>query len=669
MLHKKIPFLRNGLPLCLGIISGLYIKPGIYFNIVISLVIISGLILSLFFNRQLSNYIYGPVISVALFSCGFILYTKEKSNISLLQSEQSVFVTTLSDYPQEKENTYLLTLRLNQRILKDNQFPVKGSIVLYHKKDLTIKTLLPGDYLIIRCTPQEIVNRGNPFEFDFKFYMETKGIRYYAFTDSTDILSHHSPGHRKLAHRALIKREKIIKIYESQGITGERLALVAAITLGQKNLLDPEQKQSFIKAGVMHIMAVSGLHAVILSLFIFNLLFFFKGRYNVLRIIITILILWAFAFVTGLSPSVLRATLMYSFLQAGNLMNRRVNNINSVLASAFVLMLIRPSVIFDAGFLLSYAAVIFIIGFYQNLYLMLQFKSWLADKIWQSSVVTLVAQAGTLPITIMLFNRFPVYFLLTNLIIVPISSLMIVVGCLVPLTLPIHFVSHSLASFLSFLTWLTEFLTVRASALPYSTIENIGMTPVECILLTGVISLFMYFLLKKESVSIIYILIALIFFLGGGTIKEIINRRSNEMIVYNTSGYSAIGIRTGHILNLYSDNISIPPEVARHCASLGLKLEFRQQSKSFQLLKTGGKTIMITDSLKSGHSNYKSINYLILRGNKPYIDRNYTISRLPENIIVSSEAGSGFHLPYQLNYPDKYAIWFVRKSGAYRHQL
>ena len=79
------------------------------------------------------------------------------------------------------------------------------------------------------------------------------------------------------------------------------LPLVAAITLGQKNMLDPEQKQNFIRAGVMHIMAVSGLHAVILSMFIFNLLFFLKGRYNILRILITILILWSFAFVTGLN--------------------------------------------------------------------------------------------------------------------------------------------------------------------------------------------------------------------------------------------------------------------------------------------------------------------------------------------------------------------------------
>jgi len=125
--------------------------------------------------------------------------------------------------------------------------------------------------------------------------MENQGIRYYAFTNSHDIIRHIIPVHRKLIHRALIVRETIIRMFKERGIKGERLALVAAITLGQKSMLDPEQKLNFIKAGVMHIMAVSGLHAVILSLFVFSLLFFMKRRFNILRIIITILILWSFA--------------------------------------------------------------------------------------------------------------------------------------------------------------------------------------------------------------------------------------------------------------------------------------------------------------------------------------------------------------------------------------
>ena len=121
--------------------------------------------------------------------------------------------------------------------------------------------------------------------------MENHGIKYYSMSGADDIIIHAQPSHRKLRHKALMIREKIIDMYKERGITDDRIALVAAITLGQKSMLDPEQKQVFIKAGVMHIMAVSGLHAVILSMFIFNLLFFMKGKFNFLRIIITVLML------------------------------------------------------------------------------------------------------------------------------------------------------------------------------------------------------------------------------------------------------------------------------------------------------------------------------------------------------------------------------------------
>jgi competence protein ComEC len=669
VLHKEIPFLRIGLPLCLGIISGLYFQPGIFFYILITFFIFSGLVISLFFNKQLTNYVFGPVISVALFTCGLVLYTKEKSNISVLQSQQSVFTTILTDYPQEKENSLMLTVQLKQRIMKEGNFPLKGSMVLYHKKDIRSRSLLPGDILTIRCSPIEIVNKGNPYEFDYKFYMETKGIRYYAFTDSLDILSHVTPDHRNLVYKSLINREKIIQMYKERGITGERLALVAAITLGQKNLLDPEQKQIFIKAGIMHIMAVSGLHAVILSVFIFNLLFFLKGKFNIVRIIFTILILWEFAFITGLTPSVLRAALMFSFLQTGNIMKRRVNGVNSVLASAFVLILIKPSVIFDAGFLLSYAAVIFIIGFYQDLYLKFRFRYWLTDKIWQSAVVTLVAQAGTLPLTIMLFNRFPVYFILTNIIIVPISSLLIIVGCLVPLTFPVHIVSQTLASVLNFLTWLTEFLTELASSLPYSSIDRIGMTTIECIFLTGVISLFLYFFLKNQSISFKYPVICMLIFVTTGTVNEIINRKSNELIVYNTSGYSTIGIKTGHILNLYTSRDDLPPEVVRHCATIGLKLIVNKSGDSPRFFKAGNHRISLTNSLKSFYINDRNTDFVVLTGSKPNIEKGFNLSQMFCKLIITSEAGTGFHLTDQINSEGKKVIWFVRQSGCFRQRL
>ena len=608
-------------------------------------------------------------MSLTLFMYGLLIYKNEKNSLSILAPERTYLICTLSDYPEEKGHSYMLTVKLNKRVIQNEYAAVKGSMVLYFKKDSSVSSLIPGDILIIKCTPFEITNRNNPCEFDYKFYMENHGIKYYAFTSSTDIIRHIIPNSRKLIHNALIVREKIIRMYEKRGITGERLALVAAITLGQKNMLDPDQKQIFIRAGVMHIMAVSGLHAVILSLFIYNLLFFLKGRFNILRIVITILILWAFAFVTGLTPSVLRAVLMYSFIQAGNLMHRRVNGINSVLASAFILIIIRPSVIFDAGFLLSYAAVIYIISFYQELYLKLQFKNWVTDKVWQSAAVTIVAQAGTLPLTIMLFNRFPAYFLITNIIIVPLSSLLIVIGCLIPVLYPVQFLSRFLAIILNNLTGLTELLTAKASSLPLSNVENIGMTTFECILLTASIFLVSYFLIRKQSFSVIFVLLSILLYATASTSSDISVKTTNELIVYNTPGSSTIGIRTGKTLNIYSDTSIIRPEVIRHSATFGLKIKNNSLKNNLYCIRAGENKILICSSQDKHLLENLEPNIVIFTGQKPKIDKYISFVRPPEAIIFSSEASPGFRLPLKVNLSGTDTIHFVRKSGAFIKSL
>ena len=669
VLNKEIPFLRIGLPICLGIISGLHLKPDSLFLVTSSFALILGFLTSLLYNKRLINYVYGFTLTYALFFCGLLLYTNEKESLSDLEPGTGIYTCTLSEYPEEKANTYRLVVRLYSMVTEEGELKVKGSLLIYFRKDSIIKSLLPGDFLKIRCTPNPIVNRGNPHEFDYRFYMENHGIKYYSIAGPEDILGHSLPYHRKLKHRALIIREKIIGMYKERGITGDRLALVAAITLGQKNMLDPEQKQIFIKAGVMHIMAVSGLHAVILSLFIYNLLFFMKGKLNILRTAITFLLLWAFAFVTGLTASVLRATLMFSFLQTGKLMKRSVNSMNSVLASAFILILIRPSVLFDAGFLLSYSAVIFIICFYRDFYLKLAFKTRTGDKIWQSALVTILAQAGTLPLTVTLFNQFPTWFILTNIIIVPLSSFLIIVGCLVPLTYPVRFISQPLASLLNYLTGLTEMLTEKACALPLSTIQKIGMVPFESLLLFFVIFLFMLFFMNRKIFPVRYPLYALLVFITAGTLRIISDRNSGELIVYNGTGSSQIGIRTGKVMNLYSDTDTIFPEVAKHCYTRGLKLKLMKSGFPVYLLKIDNKRILICNNLTNSVLQKEEPDIIILKGKYPRIDKEIDVIGAVEALIMTSDVASVYKPFLDLNRGKPDTIHLVKKTGAFRARL
>jgi competence protein ComEC len=660
VLHKEVPFLRIGLPLCAGIISGLYFKPAAEFFLAAALIVISCFSASLFFNRSFINVIFGISFTFSLYVCGLLLYLDEKEDMSILEPDTSVFAGTLTDYPLEKENSYMLTIKINYRVTSQKKEQTGGTLLLYEKKDPSIQRYLPGDNLVIKCTPQEIKNRGNPNEFDYKFFMETHGIRYSAYIRSQDVISHVIPRNRKLRYRALIIREKLISMYRERGITGERLALVAAIILGQKNMLEPEQKQNFMKAGVMHIMAVSGLHAGILSLFIFNVLFFMKRRLRILRVVLTIIILWSFAFVTGLTPSVMRATLMFSFLHSGNLMKRRVNSINSVLASAFILILLKPSVIFETGFLLSYSAVLFIITFYQSVYSKIEIKNWFSDKIWQSVVVTIVAQAGTLALTVMLFNRFPTYFIISNIIIVPLSSLLIIAGSLVPLTYPVEFLSQFLANLLNHLTGLTEFLTSKAASLPLSTIENIGMTTFQCLMLTLIVFSLGYFLSKKYSLSI-FVPIALISLsVVYGTVHEILIRKTNQLIVYNTPGSTTIGIKTGKLLNVYTDTSFISPAVSRHGSTLGLKIRMNILNEDFNYLKAGQHKILVCNSLNQ-YAGYGIKPEIVILTGKGYSEKYISDELLPEKLIITSD----LRFTKKADFTTIDTVHSVKKSGAF----
>lgn len=665
MLNKEIPFLRICIPLCAGIITGLYVRPDPWFTGITAIFITCCLLVSLFFNKFRDNIIFGCAFSLFLFLSGLLLYNNEKSSLTQLKNEPSVFSCTLSDYPEEKTNSYMLTVRLDKKITGQSMVPVKGSLVLYQKKEDEIRSWLPGDRLVIECTPLQIVNRGNPNEFDYAFYMENMGIRYYAFTDKGSIIDHREPRSRKIIHRSLITRQKIIGMYRERGISEKRIPLLAAITLGEKSMLDREIKQSFIKAGIMHIMAVSGLHAVILSMFVMNLLFFLRGKLNIVKVVLTVVFLWSFAFVTGLTSSVLRATLMFTFIQAGNLMQRRVNGINSVLASAFILILIRPSVIFDAGFLLSYSAVIYIIAFYSDLYSLVQFNSKPAGWIWQSVVVTVIAQAGTLPLTIMLFNRFPVWFILTNLVIVPLSSVIIIGACLIPVLYPVGFLSMILGRSLDYLTYLTEYLTGKAAALPGSGIENIGMTVSECLLLTIAVFTLTSFLLKKKPASLFYPLLMTVLLLAGMTIKDVSVKKSGELIVYNSPGMTTIGLRTGKVMNVYSDTLVPGQDVLKHSATLGLHIKMNLLTDHPLFLRANGCDILICreHAIKPG-PDYTPDFVIFTGSNRQLKNYNFTGSKAKALIATSV---SSFPDPSILSLAD--TVHLIRKSGAFRCSL
>jgi hypothetical protein len=146
---------------------------------------------------------------------------------------------------------------------------------------------------------------------------------------------------------------------------------------------------------------------------------------------------------------------------------------------------------------------------------------------------------------------------------------------------------------------------------------------------------------------------------------EISTRTTNELIVYNTPGSSTIGIRTGKILNLYSDTSLAGPEVKRDCATLGLKIETNTLKNKFYCIRAGEKNILISNSLDKNILQTFVPDIVVLTGLRPEIENNLSFIQSPEALIITSGASSGFHTPQQSFFTGIDTVHLVRKSGGF----
>ncbi len=261
----------------------------------------------------------------------------------------------------------------------------------------------------------------------------------------------------------------------------------SAMVLGKKTALSKHTKQHFSAAGASHLLAVSGLHVGIIYGSLCLLLFPFAPHSRIRKIvsIAIILLLWGYAYLCGLPPSIIRAVTMFSIGAIGTALGQPTQSLNTVFFTAFIMLLYNPYYLFDIGFQLSFSAVIGILLLYPPIYHSLLCQRSLTQWLWGMLSVSIAAQIGTLPFILYYFGTFPLYFLLTNLLLIPLSTLLIY--CTLALFLlsslpvsqlldyPIHWICQLLHAF-----------STSISQLPFAKIHvSIGILQACC--LTGLL--------------------------------------------------------------------------------------------------------------------------------------------------------------------------------------
>ena len=407
---------------------------------------------------------------------GHVLQYKEKI---------TAYEVKLISPAEEKEKSWKRIGTIRAIRTEKGWHSASGKVNLYWPKTENVSLLDYGDVLLIKAAPREIDSPYNPYEFDFKRFSGFKNIYHQQFVRQGEwTLLEKSAEHGFLffAHRARNWSVASIKNFIS---SPREQGIVIALVLGVTDGLDNELLNAYAASGAMHVLAVSGLHV---SIIYGILLFFFRplgksagGQWLVA--LVSLMLLWAYAFITGLSPSVLRAVTMFSFVAIAKPVGRNTNIYNTLAASAFCLLVYDPYLLMSVGFQLSYLAVLGIVYLQRSLYNLWEVKSAIINWVWQITCVSIAAQIATFALGLLYFHQFPVYFLLSNLFVIPGSFVVLVGGILLLIVSPIA----TFASWLGVaLEWFVKIMNegvFLVEQLPFSLINGIYISAFQCFLL------------------------------------------------------------------------------------------------------------------------------------------------------------------------------------------
>ena len=480
---------------------------------------------------------FGIFLYPALLFLGIFIATDLKYRPQPLS--KSEYFAVIDEFPIEKEKSFRAVIRLTEPKIK---------VLAYFEKSDQITNVEPGTVIWFRGQPELLQKTGNPFEFDYQAYAIRNNIGHRIYLKNNNIFILKAEKNLNLMEWSLIIRDRLLKILEKSGMKGEVFHLVSSISLGAREELEPETTQSFAKTGVIHVLAVSGMNVAIIFVVLDLMLRFLKRKKGgiILYALLILAAVWGYALITGMSASVLRAAAMFSFIVIGTNMSRHPNIYNTLAASAFVLLCFNPSLVYDVGFQLSYAAVFSIVFFHPSIFGLLYFKYWIPDQIWTLLSVSLAAQIGTLPFLLHYFHQFPTWFLLANLMVIPLVTLILYLTFIVFAVAPIFpFLGEIMARILDWAGQGMLFSVHFVERLPYSILDSLYPTDITLFLVVLIVVLVALFIIYKSPKALIASLISTIILLLFNNLSNYKTLSRREVVVFNLPGKTLIALTTG----------------------------------------------------------------------------------------------------------------------------
>ncbi len=557
--RKKYPALTALIPLIAGIAISYYLKFNLSFLpewLFISILIALVVFIFVLYPKSIKSELYFfPYIMLILFfgifSFQYRFYKSDPDNVSLKikgQLSNSVVKGTITEQPDINEERIRLLIGVSWL----NDSPADGNLlVTVYKnkfKEDELKNLRYGDIVEVKGKAGELPNERNPGEFDYGKYLKMHGIEAvftsYGF-ENISLSGHNDPNIFQSYVIIPVKEYSIKTIDELIG--GQEGEYLKGLLLGEKSNISKDMKQNFINAGVAHIIAVSGLNVAYVILILWGILIFIPIKYAY-KVLITIACLLFYMDLTGNTPSIVRAVIMASIFLIAQLAERKPNSYNIISFAALVILVIDPRQLFDAGFILSFSALLSIIIIYPV------FEKWLNSITWYKALDskkysakafkgtvslftgTLAAQLGTLPITAIMFKKVSIVSLAANLFAIPLSNISLAIGFIMVLVSPISvWVASVFASVNSALLYLQISLIEICAKWDYSFVETYFVDSVLFIFYYIILVLILTLTIKNYRIRLVIIFLLIFNFVVW---KDVSNKTSEAELTFLYTGSS-----------------------------------------------------------------------------------------------------------------------------------
>src|ERR1043166_8284804 len=442
----KVPFARFLLPFCIGIAFGIAFKASLFISLLLFAILLLATIACAYLIHAFSKqWITGIFLNFSLFAAGAGLnaYQYEPTQASHFNRMHAQFLAIkVSELPTVKK-----AIRFTGQVIaiidsSDQTQPATGKIMVFVKRDSLLPALHYGQIILCRNRSRPVPGPMNPGEFDYAAYLALKHVHQQLFLSAADFIVTATEDKNPFLAFAFNCQEYFSTALKQYVVSPRETAVAKALIFGYDDDIDDELVQGYAHTGTLHVLAVSGMHVGMIFLVLELLLGFSNKKwFRLLKSVLVLLLIWTYSLVCGLSPSILRASVMISFVVLGRLLKRPQNVYNSLAASAFFILLYDSNTLVNAGFQLSYLAVAGIVFLGERISSLILFENRFADAAWKLAAVSLAAQLGTFPIGLFYFKQFPNLFLVSNLLVIPLTSMVIYVGILLLLVSPIAMVA------------------------------------------------------------------------------------------------------------------------------------------------------------------------------------------------------------------------------------